>query len=101
MLTPSAIASGTTTPRCSRMTRWTSAPPCSWSATRRLLTDVAAADDRFQQAIVVGHFGRRDQVAEAAGLLEGLDELIDVLRAARFDGDLDGEIAILGEDRIY
>src|SRR5512132_1008999 len=100
MLTPSAIANGTITRRCSRTTRWSNVPPCTSLATRPLRTHVRPANHRFQQPVVVGRLERRDHVAKAAGFLERLDELVNVLRSARLDGNLDDELPFLRQRRI-
>src|SRR6266850_2714079 len=98
---PSAIASGTTTRRCSCITRRTSAMPWISSATRRPCRDVGPLDQRLEKSLVVGLFLERRDLAEGARLLERLDEGVEILRAARLDGHADHEAAVALEPRLH
>src|SRR5436190_6594381 len=99
MLAPSAIASGTTMPRCSRSMRCMTVPPCASLATRPLRTYVDGPDDRLEQSLLGGLFRRRDDIAEAARLFERFDELVDVVRAAGLDDNLNGEFPLFRQRR--
>src|SRR5512138_2322176 len=92
--TPNAIASGTTMRRCSRTTRCVSVSLRRSSATRAPGSDVDTPDHRYQQSLLVGFLGRRDHVAEAAGLLECLDERIEILGSTCLNGDVDDELPL-------
>src|SRR6266850_2648510 len=92
-LMPSAIARGIPRRRCSRIMRWTTASPCSSLATRPLRSHVGPSDYSLEQPLLVGLFRGRDDVAEAARLLERFDEGVDVFGSPGLDADLNDELS--------
>src|SRR5262245_11731544 len=100
-LTPSATASGTTTRRCSRTTRCVSVSLRRSSATGSPGPHVDTSDHRDQQPLLVGFLRWRDDVTEAACLLERLDEGIEILGPACLNGDVDDELSLRAQRRVY